>query len=134
MIRDHLNLTGASPLHGPNFVDLTDLYSPRLRNLCHSIDPTLHEGVYAQFRGPMYETPAEIEMVRAIGGSLVGMSTALEAIVARSLKMEVLGLSLVTNLAAGMTGQALNHAEVLEAGKLAATRMGTLLSRVVAQL
>lgn len=82
----------------------------------------------------MYETPAEIEMVRAIGGSLVGMSTALEAIVARSLKMEVLGLSLVTNLAAGMTGQALNHAEVLEAGKLAATRMGTLLSRVVAQL
>lgn len=134
IIRDHLNLTGTSPLHGPNFVDLTDLYSSRLRKLCESIDPTLEEGVYAQFRGPMYETPAEIEMVRAIGGSLVGMSTALEAIVARSLKMEVLGLSLVTNLAAGMTGQALNHAEVLEAGKQAAARMGSLLSRVVAQL
>ena len=134
LIRDHINLTGASPLHGAHFVDLTDLYSPRLRELCRSIEPGLAEGVYAQFRGPMYETPAEIGMVRAIGGTLVGMSTALEAIVARSLGMEILGLSLVTNLAAGMTGQPLNHEEVLEAGRAAATRMGDLLHRVIAQI
>ena len=131
LIRDHLNLTGASPLHGAHFVDLTDLYSPRLRELCRTIEPGLPEGVYAQFRGPMYETPAEIQMVRAMGGTLVGMSTALEAIVARSLNMEILGLSLVTNLAAGMSGQALNHLEVLEAGRAAAARMGDLLSRVI---
>lgn len=134
LIRDHINLTGVSPLHGAHFVDLTDLYSSRLRSLCHSIEPGLDEGVYAQFHGPMYETPAEITMVRTIGGTLVGMSTALEAIVSRSLGMEVLGLSLVTNLAAGMTGQALNHAEVLEAGNAAAARMGDLLARVIGQL
>ncbi|MCX6424440.1 MAG: purine-nucleoside phosphorylase, partial [Actinobacteria bacterium] len=114
-----------------HFVDLTDLYSPRLRELCRTIEPGLPEGVYAQFRGPMYETPAEIQMVRAMGGTLVGMSTALEAIVARSLNMEILGLSLVTNLAAGMSGQALNHLEVLEAGRAAAARIGDLLSRVI---
>jgi purine-nucleoside phosphorylase len=131
LIRDHINLTGTTPLHGAHFVDLTDLYSSRLRALCTQIEPTLPEGVYVQFRGPMYETPAEIGMVRAIGGTLVGMSTALEAIVSRSLGMEVLGLSLVTNLAAGMTGEPLNHEEVLEAGKAAATRMGSLLSRVI---
>jgi purine-nucleoside phosphorylase len=134
LIRDHINLTGASPLHGAHFVDLTNVYSPRLRELCRSIEPDLAEGVYAQFHGPMYETPAEIDMVRAIGGTLVGMSTALEAIVARSLGMEILGLSLVTNLAAGMTGQPLNHEEVLEAGRAAATRMGDLLHRVIAQM
>ncbi len=131
LIRDHVNLTGASPLHGAHFVDLTDLYSPRLRALCKAVDPSLDEGVYAQFRGPMYETPAEIEMVRSIGGTLVGMSTALEAIVARSLGLEILGLSLVTNLAAGMSGKALNHEEVLEAGASAAARMGRLLSQVL---
>ena len=134
LIRDHLNLTGVSPLHGAHFVDLTDLYSSRLRALCHAVEPTLAEGVYAQFHGPMYETPAEIGMVRAIGGTLVGMSTALEAIVSRSVGMEVLGLSLVTNLAAGMTGAPLNHEEVLEAGRDAATRMGDLLARVIRQL
>jgi purine-nucleoside phosphorylase len=134
LIADHINLTGASPLHGAHFVDVTDLYSPRLRTLCRTIEPSLPEGVYAQFRGPMYETPAEIRMVRAIGGTLVGMSTALEAIVARSLGMEILGLSLVTNLAAGMSGEPLNHEEVLEAGKAAATRMGELLGRVIREL
>ena len=82
----------------------------------------------------MYETPAEIGMVRAIGGTLVGMSTALEAIVARSLGMEILGLSLVTNLAAGMTGDPLNHEEVLAAGKAAATRMGELLGNVIREI
>ena len=121
-------------MHGAHFVDLTNVYSPRLRELCRSIEPDLAEGVYAQFHGPMYETPAEIGMVRAIGGTLVGMSTALEAIVARSLSMEILGLSLVTNLAAGMTGQPLNHEEVLDAGRAAATRMGDLLHRVIAQM
>jgi purine-nucleoside phosphorylase len=131
LIRDHINLTGASPLHGAHFVDLTNLYSPRLRAMCQELEPTLTEGVYCQFRGPMYETPAEIGMVAAIGGTLVGMSTALEAIVARSLAMEILGLSLVTNLAAGMTGEPLNHEEVLEAGNAAATRMGDLLARVI---
>lgn len=134
LIRDHINLTGTSPLHGAHFVDLTDLYSPRLRALCQEIEPGLPEGVYAQFHGPMYETPAEIAMVRAIGGTLVGMSTALEAIVARSLGMEVLGLSLVTNLAAGMSGKALNHEEVLEAGRQAATSMGRLLARVLQEI
>jgi purine-nucleoside phosphorylase len=134
LIADHINLTGASPLHGAHFVDLTDLYSSRLRALCRQVEPGLPEGVYAQFHGPMYETPAEIAMVRAIGGTLVGMSTALEAIVSRSVGMEVLGLSLVTNLAAGMSGEPLNHEEVLEAGRDAATRMGDLLSRVIRQL
>ncbi|MDO8309969.1 MAG: purine-nucleoside phosphorylase [Actinomycetota bacterium] len=134
LIKDHINLTGASPLHGAHFVDLTDLYSARLRAMCQSVEPGLAEGVYAQFRGPMYETPAEIGMVRAMGGTLVGMSTALEAIVCRSLGMEVLGLSLVTNLAAGMSGAPLNHEEVLEAGTSAATRMGSLLAKVIREL
>jgi purine-nucleoside phosphorylase len=131
LISDHINLTATSPIEGANFVDLTDLYSPRLRALCQEIDPTLDEGVYVQFPGPHYETPAEIGMVRAIGGHLVGMSTTLEAIAAREAGLEVLGISLVTNLAAGMSGEPLDHAEVLEAGRHAATRMGELLSRVV---
>ena len=131
LIKDHINLTGTSPLHGPHFVDLTNLYSERLREMCKQIEPSLPEGVYCQFRGPMYETPAEIGMVKAIGGTLVGMSTALEAIVARSLGMEILGISLVTNAAAGMTGEPLNHEEVLAAGQAAAARMGDLLARVI---
>jgi len=134
LIRDHINLTAMSPIEGASFVDLTDLYSSRLRELCHQVDPTLDEGVYVQFPGPHYETPAEIAMVRAIGGDLVGMSTTLEAIAAREAGAEVLGISLVTNLAAGMTGAALNHEEVLEAGRAAATRMGALLSQVLAAL
>lgn len=134
LIKDHINLTGTSPLHGAHFVDLTDLYSSRLREICKQLEPTLAEGVYGQFRGPMYETPAEIQMLRAIGGTLAGMSTALEAIVARSLGMEILGISLVTNLAAGMSGEALNHAEVLAVGKAASTSMGELLVRVIREL
>jgi purine-nucleoside phosphorylase len=134
LIRDHINLTATSPIVGPTFVDLTDVYSPRLRALCREVEPGLEEGVYVQFPGPHYETPAEIGMVRAIGGDLVGMSTTLEAIAAREAGAEVLGLSLVTNLAAGMTGEPLNHEEVLEAGRAAATRMGGLLAKVVGQL
>ena len=131
LIRDHINLTGTSPIEGANFVDLTDLYSARLRALCKEVDGTLDEGVYVQFPGPHYETPAEIRMVRTIGGDLVGMSTVLEAIAAREAGMEVLGISLVTNLAAGITGAPLNHQEVLEAGRSAATRMGELLGAIV---
>ena len=131
LISDHINLTGASPLVGANFVDLTDLYSPRLRSIAKELDPTLDEGVYVQFPGPHYETPAEVRMAGIIGGHLVGMSTTLEAIAAREAGMEVLGISLVTNLAAGISDQPLNHAEVLEAGRAAATRMGDLLSRIV---
>ncbi|QYJ04350.1 purine-nucleoside phosphorylase [Nocardioides panacisoli] len=131
LISDHINLTGRSPIVGANFVDLTDLYSSRLRALCREADPSLDEGVYCQFPGPHYETPAEVGMVRAIGGDLAGMSTALEAIAAREAGLEVLGLSLVTNLAAGLSGQPLDHAEVIEAGQAAASRMGTLLSRLV---
>ena len=131
LIRDHINLTGTSPVEGASFVDLTDLYSRRLRALCRDVDASLDEGVYVQFPGPHYETPAEINMVRVIGGDLVGMSTTLEAIAAREAGMEVLGISLVTNLAAGMSGEPLNHEEVLEAGRAAATRMGGLLAAIV---
>lgn len=134
LIADHINLTATSPIVGARFVDLTDLYSSRLRGLCREVDPSLEEGVYVQLPGPHYETPAEIAMVRTLGGDLVGMSTTLEAIAAREAGAEVLGLSLVTNLAAGMTGEPLNHEEVLEAGKAAATRMGALLSQVLGRL
>jgi purine-nucleoside phosphorylase len=134
LIRDHINLTARSPIEGAHFVDLTDLYSARLRQLCREVEPSLDEGVYVQFPGPHYETPAEIEMVRRIGGHLVGMSTTLEAIAAREAGMEVLGISLVTNLAAGISGQPLDHAEVLEAGRAAATRMGDLLTRIVPRI
>jgi len=134
LISDHLNLTAASPIVGANFTDLTDLYAPRLRALCQEIDPGLAEGVYAQVRGPHYETPAEIRMLRTLGADLVGMSTALEAIAVREAGAEVLGLSLVTNLAAGMTGRPLSHAEVLAAGAASATRMGTLLAQVLERI
>lgn len=134
LISDHINLTATSPIVGTRFVDLTDLYSPRLRALCREVDPSLHEGVYVQMPGPHYETPAEIAMVRTIGGDLVGMSTTLEAIAVREAGAEVLGISLVTNLAAGMTGQPLNHEEVLEAGNAAASRMGSLLAEVLGKL
>ncbi len=134
LISDHINLTGRSPILGAHFVDLTDLYSHRLREICREIDPSLDEGVYVQFPGPHYETPAEIGMVRAIGGHLAGMSTTLEAIAAREAGLEILGISLVTNLAAGMSGEPLDHAEVLDAGRAAATRMGELLTRVVPRI
>jgi purine-nucleoside phosphorylase len=131
LISDHINLTGQSPIVGATFVDLTDLYSARLRAVCKEIDASLDEGVYVQFTGPHYETPAEVRMAGILGGHLVGMSTTLEAIAAREAGMEVLGISLVTNLAAGISEQPLDHAEVLEAGRAAATRMGDLLSQVV---
>jgi purine-nucleoside phosphorylase len=137
LISDHLNLTGVSPLAGPppsrgqRFVDLTDLYSPRLRGLARDADPGLTEGVYAMLPGPHYETPAEITMLGRLGADLVGMSTALEAIAVRHLGAEVLGISLVTNLAAGLAGHGLSHAEVVEAGQASAVRMGNLLAAVI---
>lgn len=133
LISDHLNLTAASPIVGATFVDLTDLYSPRLRALAREIDPTLTEGIYAQLPGPHYETPAEIRMLRTMGADLVGMSTVLEAIAARAAGAEVFGLSMVTNLAAGMTGEPLDHAEVLAAGQASAEKMGELLRELVSR-
>ena len=134
LISDHLNLTATSPIEGANFVDLTDLYSPRLRDLAREVDPGLDEGVYVQFRGPHYETPAEVRMAKVLGGDLVGMSTTLEAIAARQSGLEVLGISLVTNLAAGISDQPLSHGEVIEAGQAAAERCGKLLAAVVATI
>jgi purine-nucleoside phosphorylase len=139
LISDHLNLTGRSPLTGPpppdgypsRFTDLTDLYSARLRALARDADPALAEGVYAALPGPHYETPAEIRMLRTLGADLVGMSTALEAIAARHLGAEVLAISLVTNLAAGLAPADLDHAEVTAAGQAAAARMGALLAGLV---
>ena len=134
LIKDHINLTATSPLVGANFVDLTDLYSSRLRGLAKQVDSSLDEGVYVQFPGPHYETPAEVKMAGIIGGDLVGMSTTLEAIAAREAGMEILGISLVTNLAAGISDQPLDHAEVLEAGRNAATRMGALLGDLLPKI
>ncbi|MUM16405.1 purine-nucleoside phosphorylase [Mycobacterium sp. CBMA 623] len=134
LISDHLNLTARSPLVGAQFVDLVDAYTPRLRALAREIDGSLTEGVYAGLPGPHYETPAEIRMLRTMGADLVGMSTVHETIAARAAGAEVLGMSLVTNLAAGMTGESLNHNEVLAAGRAAATRMGQLLRAVIGRL
>jgi purine-nucleoside phosphorylase len=134
VIADHLNLTARSPLVGADFVDLTDLYSPRLRALARELDPDMIEGVYAALPGPHYETPAEIRMLRTLGADLVGMSTALEAIAARAAGMEVFGLSMVTNAAAGITGEVLDHQEVLAAGKAAAGRLGEFLVEFTGRL
>ena len=134
LIRDHINLTATSPLEGATFVDLTDLYSARLRAIARDVDPSLEEGVYVQFPGPHYETPAEVQMAKRIGGDLVGMSTTLEAIAARHVGLEVLGISLVTNLAAGISDEPLSHQEVIEAGQAAAERCGRLLAEVVRRI
>src|SRR5690606_13216788 len=136
------NAAGRSPVAGPmpatglppRFVDLTDAYSGRLRDLAREVEPSLTEGVYAGLPGPHYETPAEIRMLRTLGADLVGMSTVWETIAARHLGLEVLGLSLVTNLAAGVGGVPLDHDEVLAAGRAAAERMGDLLAEVVRRL
>lgn len=141
LIRDHLNLTGRSVLTGPNppdsggprFPDLTDCWSSRLRELARRLDPTLAEGVYAGVNGPQYETPAEIRMLQVLGADLVGMSTVHEATAAAHLGAEVLGISLVTNLAAGL-GEALDHADVLAVAEASAARMGALLARLVPEL
>ncbi|ASN51505.1 MULTISPECIES: purine-nucleoside phosphorylase [unclassified Sinomonas] len=134
LISDHINLTATSPLEGPTFVDLTDLYSARLRAVAKSVDPSLTEGVYVQFPGPHYETPAEVQYAKRIGGDLIGMSTALEAIAARHAGLEVFGISLVTNLAAGISPEPLSHEEVLAAGRAAGPRISRLLADVIAAI
>jgi purine-nucleoside phosphorylase len=134
LISDHINLTADSPLEGATFVDLTDLYSKRLRELAKSVDSSLDEGVYCQFRGPHYETPAEVQMAKHIGGHIVGMSTSLEAIAAREAGMEILGLSLITNLAAGIQKEPLSHAEVLQAGKDAEAKISSLLAEIISKI
>lgn len=145
IISDHLNLTGRTPLLGanadeigPRFTDLTDVWSPRLRErlraafAAESVD--FREGVYAALLGPTYETPAEVRMLRTMGADAVGMSTALEAIGARWAGLEVCGVSLVSNLGAGYSGQPLTHEEVLEAGLVAGPRLARVLRRFVAEL
>lgn len=130
LVSDHLNLTGRSPLVGPEFVDISDLYSARVRAIAREIDPTLPEAVYAAFHGPMYETPAEIRMVRTLGAGLVGMSTALEAIAAKHLRAEVAAVSLVTNPAAGVVAAPIDHADVLATGRASAPGLGDLLAEL----
>lgn len=140
LIADHINLTGRSPLTGanptglaPRFPDLSDLYSARLRALAREQEPALAEGIYAGVNGPQYETPAEIRMMRTLGADLVGMSTVHEATAAAHLGAEVLGISLVTNLAAGL-GATLDHGDVLAVAGESASKMGSLLARLVPSL
>jgi purine-nucleoside phosphorylase len=134
LISDHINLTATTPLRGATFIDMSEAYSRNLRDIARTVDPSLDEGVYVQFSGPSYETPAEVRMARAMGGDIVGMSTALEVIAAREAGLDVLGLSLITNLAAGISETPLSHAEVLEAGREAEGRLAILLSTIVSRL
>jgi purine-nucleoside phosphorylase len=134
LIRDHISMTGVSPLVGAEFVDLSDLYSPRLRALARDVDPSLCEGVYAHWPGPAFETPAEIRMLRTLGADLVGMSTVPEAIAAHALGAEVLAISLPTNWAAGITQEKLSHEEVTAAGEAAAPRCAALLAGILDQI
>ena len=142
LLHDHLNLSGQNPLvgppphddWGPRFVDVSDVYSARLRDLAHEVAPRLREGVYAMFLGPSYETKAEVRMARVLGADLVGMSTALEAIAVKQLGAEVLGLSLVTNSAAGVVAEPIDHEEVLAAGRDAAESLGDLLRAIVERI
>lgn len=145
LLSDHINLTGINPLTGPNddelgprFPDMSEVYSKRYRELARQAGRhaglDLHEGVYAALLGPSYETPAEIRYLRAIGADLVGMSTAPEAIAANHAGMKVLGISCVTNLAAGVTDQKLDHKEVLEVGERMKGAMVDLLRRVLPRL
>ncbi|HEY1049302.1 MAG TPA: purine-nucleoside phosphorylase [Prosthecobacter sp.] len=132
LISDHLNLQGTTPLlGGPHFHDMSDVYSALWRKRCLavalSLDLKLHEGVYAGLLGPQYETPAEIRMLRTLGADAVGMSTVPEAIQARALGMEVLGISMLTNMAAGLGGKSLHHSEVVAVGKEASEKLGQLL-------
>ena len=145
VITDHINLTGRSPLTGPNadalgprFPDLTDVWSPRLRQRLHAAADAegiaLEDGVYVGLLGPAYETPAEVRMLRVLGADAVGMSTVVEAIAARWIGLEVCGVSLVTNAGAGYSGQPLTHAEVIEAGAEAGPRLERVLRRFLAEL
>ncbi len=135
MLSDHLNLTGTTPLSGSAFIDMTTTYDPEWRATFRAAAAesctVLHEGVYAGLRGPQYETPAEVRMLRTLGADAVGMSTVLEAIQARQLGLKIAAFSCLTNWAAGITANALDHHEVLETGKAAAEQMIGLLGRVI---
>ncbi len=144
-VSDHINLQGANPLVGtnddtlgPRFPDMTEAYSRRMRTIAHEtadeLQIPLFEGVYAALLGPSYETPAEIRYLRTIGADLVGMSTAAETIAANHLGLEVLAISCVTNVAAGLSGEKLHHAEVLKIGQRVATTFGQLLTAVIPRL
>jgi purine-nucleoside phosphorylase len=130
-ISDHINLTGESPAKG--FVDMTNAYALYLQDLVQEIDPAIQRGVYAQFRGPQYETPAEVQMARMLGADLVGMSTAIETIAAREAGLDVLGLSLVTNMAAGL-GLEVSHEDVLSTARVVESRLGELLRAVLSEI
>ena len=141
LIADHVNLTGKTPLLGmnddrlgPRFPDMTHAYSPRLRDLARTVDPDLEEATYGGFLGPTYETPAEVEMARSLGADLVGMSTVLETIAAVHAGLEVLAVSLVTNLAAGLSEEVLAHDDVLAVAAESADRMGGLIAEIVGQV
>jgi len=134
LLADHINLTGASPLFGATFIDMSEAYADDLRQLARTVDPDLPEGVYVQFGGPQFETPAEVRMAGILGGDLVGMSTAIETIAAREAELQVLGISLATNLAAGISPEPLSHQEVLDAGRAAAPRLRALLAGIAAAL
>ena len=142
VIKDHINMTGHSPLTGDNppaphagrFVDLTDAYNTSLRSLVHNVSPNINEAVYFGFHGPHFETPAEIRAIATLGADMVGMSTVLETIAARHLGMRVLALSLATNLAAGINPQPLSGEDVLQVGKESAQRVGALLRDVLKQI
>jgi purine-nucleoside phosphorylase len=144
-LSDHLNLIGPNPLRGPNddrlgprFPDMTEVYSPRLRLLAKQESDRLRiplsEGIYAAVSGPSFETPAEVRMLRALGADVVGMSTVPEAIAARHSGLDVLAFALVTNPAAGMTGSAINHKDVLEAGRIAGASLAKLIAAVLPRI
>jgi purine-nucleoside phosphorylase len=145
IITDHINLTGDNPLRGPNderfgprFQDMTSVYTPAYIKIAHDVSRgsgfTLSEGVYMGLRGPSYETPAEVQMVRTLGGDAVGMSTVAEAIVARHCGMKVLAISCITNVAAGLTGDEIDHGEVMAVGARAGRQLSELIVQTVPRL
>lgn len=129
LVADHVNLTAVSPLVGARFVDLTDAWSPRLRTIAREVDPSLDAGVYAMLRGPHYETFAEAEWIRRVGGDMLGMSTVLEAVAARELGVELLGLSTVTAIEGQPSG--IDGSQVVAVAERTAARLGPLLAEVI---
>jgi len=145
MITDFINISGKNPLVGPNldafgprFPDMTDAYAKSLRELtmqaARELDIDLRQGVYCWMSGPTYETPAEIRMARVLGADAVGMSTVPETIVARHCGMQVLGVSCITNMAAGVMNQPINHQEVMEMGRLVRADFAALLTKVIGKM
>lgn len=145
VLTDHLNLMGDNPLRGPNdarfgprFPDMTAVYSPELQEIAveesRALGIELRRGVYAALSGPSYETPAEIHLMRNLGADAVGMSTVPEAIVARQMEIEVLGISCITNMAAGLTDEPINHEDVMATGDRVRTTFAQLLRRIVGRV